>query len=302
MPLSEGSAGPTILPCQRELFEVDQELSYFACAAMAPLLRASVSAGICGLQERARPWTLSKASWFEPADERRLLFSHLINCAPEDIALVPSTSYGAAVCARACDLSSSCTILTIGDEFPSTAQTWRSVADQTGARILVVEPHEEGDWTAAVIRSLSPEVKLVAIPTVRWTDGARVDVEMIGSAARAIGATLFVDATQSLGVVPFDIATVRPDYLAASGYKWLLGPYGHSYLYVAPECQKNRPLEENWIAREGAEDFERLADPKVNYPSGARRFDAGQQAGFELGAAACAALRQIDDWGVEQNL
>jgi selenocysteine lyase/cysteine desulfurase len=143
-------------------------------------------------------------------------------------------------------------------------------------------------------------VSLVSVPTVRWTDGARVDVERIAAAVRALGAMLFVDATQSLGAMPLDVRSMPAHFIAASGYKWLLGPYGHSYLYVAPDCQDGVPLEENWIARDGADDFARLTRDKPRYRPGARRFDAGQQAGFELGAAACAALRQIGRWRVER--
>ena len=288
------------LGCQRHLFDADDDLSYFDCAAISPLLRASVAAAESAIDLRAKPWLLSKASWFESADERRSLVGRLLGCSPGDVALVPSTSYAAALCVRACALTAKLSILALPDEFPSTFQTWQSVARSTGARIIIVEPDAGEGWTEAVLRALTPGVGLVSVPTVRWTDGARLDVARIARAARDCGALMFVDATQSLGAMPLDVRSVPAHFIAASGYKWLLGPYGHSYLYVAPECQEKAPLEENWIAREGADDFARLTRPRPRYRSGARRFDAGQQAGFELGAMACAALRQIDSWGVER--
>jgi selenocysteine lyase/cysteine desulfurase len=82
------------------------------------------------------------------------------------------------------------------------------------------------------------------------------------------------------------------------GYKWLLGPFGLGYLYVAERHRDGRPLEENWINRLGAEDFGALAAYEDRYQPGARRFDVGQRSHFETTPAAIAALRQLLDWGV----
>ncbi|MGH9261264.1 MAG: aminotransferase class V-fold PLP-dependent enzyme, partial [Acidimicrobiales bacterium] len=113
-------------------------------------------------------------------------------------------------------------------------------------------------------------------------------------------ARLVVDASQSLGVIPLDVTAVRPDFVVSVGYKWLLGPVGRSYLWVAEEHRQGRPLEENWIARAGAEDFSALVDYRDEYQPGARRFDQGQRTLLELTPMAIAALEQIHEWGVER--
>jgi selenocysteine lyase/cysteine desulfurase len=56
-------------------------------------------------------------------------------------------------------------------------------------------------------------------------DGGRLDLSRLAAAARDLGAALVLDATQSIGAAPFDVAAVQPDFLAAGAYKWLLGPY-----------------------------------------------------------------------------
>src|SRR5439155_12785 len=81
-------------------------------------------------------------------------------------------------------------------------------------------------------------------------------------------------------------------------YKWLLGPFGVSYLYVAEEHRGGEPVEQNWIAREGSEDFARLVDYRDEYQPGARRFDVGQRTNFELVPMAIAALEQLHLWQV----
>ena len=141
---------------------------------------------------------------------------------------------------------------------------------------------------------------MVSVPSVHWVDGSTVELERVAERAREVGALLVVDATQSLGAMPLDLAAVRPDYLVTAGYKWLLGPLGTSYLYVAPEHRDGRPLEQNWANRAGAEDFEDTAPPASAYRPGARRFDAGQRSNFVLVPMAIAGLEQVLDWGVPE--
>jgi selenocysteine lyase/cysteine desulfurase len=108
-----------------------------------------------------------------------------------------------------------------------------------------------------------------------------------------------VDAIQSLGAHPFDVREVRPDFLAASAYKWLLGPYGVGFLYVGEEWREGTPIEHNWINRRGTEDFSQLVDYEDAFQPGARRYDVGERSNFALLPMANEALRQILDWGVE---
>ncbi len=108
-----------------------------------------------------------------------------------------------------------------------------------------------------------------------------------------------IDASQSLGACPLDLDRVQPDFLVSVGYKWLLGPYGLGYLYVAPKWHENgSPLEQSWLTRRGSEDFARLIDYRDEYRHGARRFDMGEFPQFVLAPMASAALTQILAWGV----
>jgi selenocysteine lyase/cysteine desulfurase len=100
--------------------------------------------------------------------------------------------------------------------------------------------------------------------------------------------------------MPLDLESVQPDFMVAVGYKWLLGPLGLSYLYVAEPHRGGEPLEENWIVRAGSEDFARLVDYRDDYQPGARRYDFGQRTSFTLVPMAAAALTQVLDWGVDQ--
>jgi len=110
---------------------------------------------------------------------------------------------------------------------------------------------------------------------------------------------LVVDASQSLGAAPFSIAQVKPDFLVAAAYKWLLCPYGFAVMYVSEQWRSARPLEESWLARERAEDFANLIRYSGTYMSGARRFDGGEKCSSTILPGAIAALEQIHAWGIE---
>jgi selenocysteine lyase/cysteine desulfurase len=137
----------------------------------------------------------------------------------------------------------------------------------------------------------------VALGNVHWADGTRFDLETIGRRAREVGALLFVDGTQSVGAMPFDVAAVRPDVLACASYKWLLGPYSLGFAYFGERCDDWAPVEETWLGRMGSEDFTRLVDYADDYQPGAARFDVSERSNFVLMPMLIAALEQILAWG-----
>ena len=104
-----------------------------------------------------------------------------------------------------------------------------------------------------------------------------------------------------MGAMPFDLAAVRPDFLVASGYKWLLGPFSIAYLWLAPKHRAGTPLEHNWINHAGAQNFATLTDYQDDYQPGARRFDVGQRTNFTLTPMAIAALTQLLDWQIDRT-
>src|SRR5262249_26354871 len=118
------------------------------------------------------------------------------------------------------------------------------------------------------------------------------------AACRRVGAALCIDATQSLGALPLDVAHMQPDFLVAAGYKWLLGPYSLGFLYVAPKGRDAEPIENNWIARANPQGFAALVTYRAEFQPGARRFDVGERSNFALVPAAHASLELLLGWGI----
>ncbi len=283
----------------RDLFDLPPDSAYFNCASLAPLMRSARAAGQTALERRAEPWRIGIDDWFEDVEERRALFAALIGADPDGVALVPSTSYGLGTAAKNLTAKAWQRVIVIADDYPSNVYTWRAFSRLHGCEVHTVERVPGGTWTDAVLAAIDERTAIVAVPNVHWTDGSLLDLVMIGEAARTVSARLVIDASQSVGAMPLDLSAVRPDFLVAVGYKWLLGPFGLGYLFVAPEHREGSPLEENWIAREGAEDFARLTDYTDAYQAGSRRFDVGERTFFEVTPVANAALRQLAEWTVD---
>ena len=284
---------------QRHLFDIPDEIAYFNCAYYSPLLNESRRRLLESASAKSHPWERTTASFFDDAETIRGLASELFGGDADGYAIIPAASYGLSTAARAIEprLRVGDRILVVAEEFPSNVLPWQRTAAETGAQIVTVPGPGDGNWTRAILPMIDARVKVVAISTCHWTNGARIDLAPIAAAARAIGSLLVVDATQSLGAMPFSMSEVQPDFLIAAAYKWMLCPYGVALMYVAPAWREARPLEESWLARDNAYDFTALAAYSDRYMTGARRFDGGEKATNNL-PGAIAALEQIRDWGV----
>jgi selenocysteine lyase/cysteine desulfurase len=287
-----------LIPCQRHLFDIPAGVAYFDCAKMSPLSLAAVAAGRRGLERKAHPWDVRAEHFFDESEQVRSLFARLIGAAPDDIAIVPSVSYGMATVMANVPVAAGQKIVTLAEDFPSGILASRALADRSEARVVTVARPEGGDWSAAILEAIDRDTALVVSPHTHWVCGTLIDVEAIGRRCRSVGAALVLDTTQSTGALPLDLAAVDPDYLVATSYKWLLGPYSLGFLYVAPRHQQGRPLEEAWIVRRNAHDFRSLSDYEEGFAAGARRFDMGERANFALLPVAGSAIGQLLDWGV----
>ncbi len=288
------------LESQRHLFDIPSEVAYFNCAYNSPLLIEAGRVLVEGALSKCRPWQRKPNGFFEDAETFRELAEGALGGNSECYAVIPSASYGTSTVARIFEekLGRGDEIIVLEKAFPSNYLPWQKLSQVACAELLVVEAPGDFNWTQAVLDRITPRTKLVAIPNCHWTNGALLDLVAISEATRTVEACLSLELTQSIGALPVDIEQVRPDFMVAAGYKWLLFPYGLSLFYADPRWHQERPLEETWLSREGAEVFERPLDYAAAYQAGARRFEMGQKSIPSLLPGVLVALQQLEDWGV----
>jgi selenocysteine lyase/cysteine desulfurase len=288
---------PASLPSQRHLFGLPDGITYLNCAYFSPKPHPVREAGLRAVTASAAPWTVGPPDFFEPGERLRASFGALIGGDPDGVAFVPSASYGMGVAAANVPLAPGRTVVVVAEEFPSDVYPWRAATAERGGIVVTVPLPGSGGWTDAVLGAIDDRTAAVVVPACHWTDGSVFDIVAIGEAARARGAALALDLSQSLGAVPFDVTEVSPDFVVSVGYKWLMGPYSFGYLWVAERYRDTgRPVEHTWPGRKGSEDFARLVDYTDEYRPGARRFDVGEFSNFTLLPMAEAALELIRAW------
>lgn len=271
---------------------------------MGPLSEAVVQAGIAGMRRKCVPSTIRPRDFYGDGERVRPLFARLLGAPdPLRVAIIPAVSYGIATVARNTVVHAGQSIVLLEEQFPSNVHAWRRLADRENLTVRVIAaPDSERrgqEWSAAVVDAIDSTTAVVALPHVHWTDGTRFDLETIGVKARAMGAALVIDATQSLGAMPFDFHAIRPDAVVCAGYKWLLGPYSIGLAWYGDRYNDGVPLEESWIAREESEDFRALVLYRDAYQPGALRYDVGEWSNFILLPMLIAALEQLREWSPE---
>lgn len=285
---------------QKDLFICEDGITYLNCANMSPMLKTVREAGLQALETRGAPWKISSEDWFTDAEKLRTLASKIFQTDNDNIALIPSVSYGLAVAAKNLKIRSGKTIIVLEQQFPSNYYVWEELANQLSLQIVIIQKHKTKSLTECILEKIDLNTGLIAIPNCHWIDGTLIDLLHISEAARTVGSCLILDLSQSLGALPIDIDRIQPDFSVSVGYKWLLGPYGLGYMYVSKKWQEaGQPLEYSWLTKKGSEDFTALTNYATEYRNGARKFDMGEFPQFNLLPMAMAALQQIINWEVD---
>ena len=132
---------------------------------------------------------------------------------------------------------------------------------------------------------------------MHWSDGGLIDVDKVGAALRRLGGAFLVDATQSAGVLAMDVQRLDPDFVIFPTYKWLLGPYGRAFLYVAKRHQNGIPLEQTSAGRRNVRAENAVYFTDLSYVGDARRFDMGERDHFISMEMASIGMEMMADWG-----
>lgn len=290
----------TLIPCQRHLFDIPDDIAWLNCAYMSPLMTRVVEAGQQANLSKAHPWTTSSQDFFTKSENTRSLAAKVIGASPENVAIVPAVSYALATAAQNLPLSKGQNIIALKDQFPSNIYVWKELASERNAEFRLLPRRQDGDWTATILGSIDAQTAIVALPHCHWIDGGLIDLVAVGRRAREVGAALVLDLTQSAGAMPISMADVQPDFAVYAAYKWAMGPYTIGFMYIADKwLESGKPLEQTWLGREDSQDFAGLVNYKDRYQPGARRFDMGERSSFHLMPMAEAALTRLLEWGVE---
>jgi selenocysteine lyase/cysteine desulfurase len=170
----------------------------------------------------------------ELGDHARQTIADHIGCAPEDVALVASTGDGISRIANAIEWEPGDRVVRTDLEHPSGVLPWRRLKEY-GVDVTTLSC-PDGRLPMDAYRDAVEDARLVCLSSESWLHGTRLRVPEAVEIAHEAGATVVVDAVQTVGQHPLDVEQWGADAVCASGHKWFLGPWGAGFMYIDPDA------------------------------------------------------------------
>jgi selenocysteine lyase/cysteine desulfurase len=220
----------------------------------------------------------SRIGGYEAADARQdavqaayRSVADLIGAQPRNIAFTENATASFIQALSSTRLERGDVILTTRNDYASNQIQFLSLQARVGVRVVRAPDRSEGgvdvQAMADLIRRFQP--KLVCVTHVPTNSGLIQDVNAIGPVCRDAGVLYLVDACQSVGQLPIDVAELQCDFLSASSRKYLRGPRGVGFLYVSDRVL-DQGLEPLYIDMRGAD---WIAEDHYRALPDARRFE-----------------------------
>jgi len=290
-----------MLASQRDLFDIPADVAYLNAASWSPLPCATQKAAQAAVLRKGQPWKLAPDFAEQQHTRARNAAAALIGADATDVALVSSVGYGVAIAGKILQITRGSRVLVLENDHTSPVLEWVSRSEAQGFTVETVAQPLDGDWTSAVLGAIekpgAPPLSLASISSVHWSDGGMLDMQKIRDALRREGAALLADATHSVGVIATDVKTLDPDFLIFPTYKWVLGPYGRAFVYVAKRHQDGVPLEQTAFGRRNVKAENPVYFADTRYLPDARRYDMGERDHFISMEMAAIGMEMMAQWG-----
>jgi cysteine desulfurase/selenocysteine lyase len=251
----------------RSEFPALERWTYLNTATFGQLPRRSSDAVARHFAHRDETACSDFLSWFDDADRLRTCLATLIGADAADIAFVPNAGAALSLLITGLDWETGDRVVTLKDEFPNNSYAPALLA--RGAELV------EACWDR-FYDAITPRTRLVAISEVNYMSGFRPPLAEIARRAHEAGALLYVDGTQSLGALRFDVNAAQPDMFAVHGYKWLLSPNGAAFMYVRPSLRERlAPNVVGWRSHAGWREVDNLHHGAPEPGPTAEKYESG---------------------------
>ncbi len=264
----------------REEFSDFSPMIYLDCAYQGPFPRVTVERLLQAIKLKSHPDRLKAPEYFGLPERVRARIARLTGAEAEEIAITNSATQGIGIAAAGLEFDAGDEVVVSSSNFPSNLFTWLHLR-RKGVTVKVIHPAAGEVSLDQVAAELTPRTRVLALDWVNYSTGYPIDLASFGSLIHDRGGIFVVDGTQGVGANDLNLHALPVDVMACAAYKWLLGPYGTGFAYVARELLNKLDLPViNWYSVEGAEDFDSLPKEEFRLIHDARMFDCGETGNF----------------------
>ncbi len=252
----------------RAEFPALEKWTYLNSATFGQVPRRAVEACAGHFARRDEQACSDFLDWFDDADRLRGSLAKLIHASPDDIAFVRNTAAALGLLVNGIDWRSGDNVVTLAGEFPNYLYL-PALVERRGVEF------REAPWPG-LLDAVDGRTRLVALSEVNYASGFRPPLAEISRFLRERGVIFFVDGTQSVGALRFDVQITDPDALAAHGYKWMCSPMGAGFFYIAPRLRKKLPPSEaGWRSHRAWRQVDDLHHGPPEMVEAAEKYEAG---------------------------
>ncbi len=252
----------------RREFPALEHWTYLNTATFGQLPRRATEAAARHFAHRDELACTDFLAWYDDADRLRAKIARLIGCSASDIAFVPNASTALGLLLAGLDWHPGDRVLTLEHEFPNNLYA-PGLLNRFGVE-MVAAPWER------FYESITAKTRLVVLSSVNYNTGFAPPLKELADFLRARGIRLYVDGTQSLGALRFDVRRTQPDMLAVHGYKWLLSPNGAGFFYIAPQLRERlQPNVVGWRSHRDWRNVDNLHHGVPDLPATAEKYEGG---------------------------
>src|SRR3990172_7298516 len=195
----------------RKEFPVTRSYVYLDHAGVAPVSLRVKRAVEKFLSEATESGMFNYKQWMDRVEEVRRSCAILTGAEPEEIAFVKNTSQGISIVAKGLDWKEGDNLLICEKDFPSNIYPWLNLK-RKGVEIRVVPSQNERILLEDIELLIDSRTKLLTVSSVNFSSGFKIDLEVVGRLCKGKGILFFVDAIQSLGVIPMDVNEFKVDF------------------------------------------------------------------------------------------
>ncbi|MBC8284543.1 MAG: aminotransferase class V-fold PLP-dependent enzyme [Nitrospinae bacterium] len=279
----------------RKEFPVTKEIIFFDHARVAPLPERVRKVVTEFVDDATRFGTAHYETWILELERTRKKFAQLINANLNEVAFVKNTSEGISIVANGFEWQPGDNVVIPDIEFPANVYPWWNLK-QKGVETRMVKSVEGRVLFDDLAKQVDSRTRILSISSVECNSGFRSDLNRIGTFCKEKDVLFFVDAIQSLGVLPMDVKKDHIDFLSADGHKWMLSIEGLGGFYISQEVvDKIRPVTMGWGNVVNAENF---MDYDFTLKKNAKKFEEGTPNTMSIHAFG-AALGLLLETGIE---